>query len=151
MLNIVFGKRDDVYYGPGWFVNNYTGEWLEDVIVQKMIKDIDKSEYRGGELIYSNVLGPIPPEKLSGGVKTLISIYKTPDHMFDATSCGNNCSKWLLDMGKQMDITVNLNYPMEFEDCEGFEIHIENNDKIYYKSKEYLLAALDVLHKERFE
>ena len=35
---------------------------------------IDKSEYVGGQLIKSEVLGPIPPERLSGGLKTLISI-----------------------------------------------------------------------------
>ena len=40
-----------------------------------MMIDIDKSEYKGGELIESDVLGPIPPERLSGGLQTLISIY----------------------------------------------------------------------------
>jgi len=28
-------------------------------------------------------------------------IYKRPDKIFDATSCGENCAKWLLEIGKK--------------------------------------------------
>ena len=64
MLHIIFGKTEDVYYGPGYFQYNYDIEWLSDPLVRDMIKDIDKSEYQGGYLIYSDVLGPIAPETL---------------------------------------------------------------------------------------
>ncbi|WP_405755292.1 DUF4869 domain-containing protein [Anaerovibrio slackiae] len=37
-----------------------------------MIFDVDKSKVIGANLIESPVLGPIPPERLSGGVKTLL-------------------------------------------------------------------------------
>ncbi|MBR6060665.1 MAG: DUF4869 domain-containing protein [Spirochaetales bacterium] len=47
-----------------------------------------------GLVIESPILGAIPPEKLSGGVQTLIMIYEKPDLVFDATSCGENCAKW---------------------------------------------------------
>ena len=147
MLSIYFGEKEDIYYGPSWFVNSYEGEWLSDPFVGDMIKDVDKSEYRGGELIFSDLLGPIAPKDLSGGVKTLISIYKNPDMIFDATSCGDNCAKWLLKIGEKEDVTIVLQYLMHFEDYEPFKIRIENSGQIVSSGKEYVMAALDELHK----
>ena len=69
MLSINFGEMDNVEYGPSWFKYNYKPEWLKDPLVQRMIKDVDNSEYVDGLVINSQVLGPIPPERLSGGVK----------------------------------------------------------------------------------
>lgn len=148
MLKIHFGEMDNVYYGPGWFVNNYTQDWLEDELVGRMIKDVDKSEYAGGELINSSVLGPISPRDLSGGVKTLISVYNNPEFVFDVTSCGENCAKWLLEIGKIKDVLVNLQYPMQFKGCEPFEIFIENTGVVVKNEDDYILTALDLLHEE---
>ena len=149
MLNIIFGRIENVYYGPAWFVNNYEQSWLEDELSKKMIKDVDKSEYRGGELIYSNLLGPISPRDLSGGVKTLISIYMESGLIFDATSCGENCAKWLIEIGRKKDITINLKYLMQFDGCEPFKIFIVNNQKTVETEYDYLSNALEILHDER--
>ena len=111
-----------------------------------MIRDVDKSSYEGGELIVSDVLGPISPKDLSGGVKTLISVYKSPQLIFNATSCGNNCAKWLLEIGKKEDVTVVLEYLMKFENLEPFEIKIENTGKIVRSVREYVIAAVEALH-----
>ena len=145
MLNIHFGKIDKAYYGPSWFKVNYEEEWLSDELVQSMLKDIDKSEYKGGRLIDSDVLGPISPGELSGGVKTLICIYKRPDLVFDATSCGPNCAKWLLEIGNRQDVTVMLEYFMKFKDFEPFRIHIDNTDTLIETNRDYTLTALDIL------
>jgi hypothetical protein len=110
-----------------------------------MIEDVDKSKVIGGELIQSNVLGPIPPERLSGGVQTLISAYGRPDLVFNATSCGENCAKWLLKIGEIKDITVNLRYFMPFRDMEPFEIKILNNDTIVRNMDEYTKIALNYI------
>ena len=146
MLNIILGYKDDSYYGPGWFVNNYEEKWFEDPLVVEMMKDIDKSEYRGGALIYSDILGPISPRELSGGLKTLISIYKEPSLIFDATSCGENCAKWLLKIGDRIDVTILLSYPMIFKGFEPAKIHILNTDEIVLSDSEYTMKALDILH-----
>ena len=106
MLKIYFGELDSAEYGPSWFKYNYKPEWLKDELVQKMIRDVDNSAYVDGIVINSPVLGPIPPERLSGGVMTLIMIYEKPELVFDATSCGQNCAKWLLEIGKLKDVTV---------------------------------------------
>ena len=44
-----------------------------------MLKDMDQSEIIGPRVIDSPVLGGISPRELSGGVKTLIAMYKMPD------------------------------------------------------------------------
>lgn len=144
MLSIFFGDKPEAAYGPTWFLFNYDPEWFKDPFVEKMMEDIDHSSYRGGELIESEVLGPIPPERLSGGLKTLILIYKKRDMIFDATSCGPNCAKWLLEIGKKEDVTVTLNYIMPFQE-DSIKIRILNDDTIVTNSKDYTLAALKYL------
>ncbi len=46
---------------------------------------MDNSTYVDGLVIDSPVLGPIPPERLSGGVMTLIMIYEKPELVFDVS------------------------------------------------------------------
>lgn len=142
MLNIVFGELDKVMHGPSWFRFNYRSEWLSDPFVKEMMLDIDKSEFKGGELIESDVLGPIPPERLSGGLQTLISIYSRPDLVFNATSCGENCAKWLLEIGKRKEVTVNLRYFMPFDGYEPFDICVVNENKIVHEMGEYTEIAV---------
>ena len=142
MLHIRFGDMDDVNYGPGWFKANYHPEWLKDPFVQDMIVGVDKSKYVDGLVIDSPVLGPIPPERLSGGVQTLIMIYERPDIIFDATSCGENCAEWLLKIGDKMDVTVNLKYLMRFDRCENLEVFIENENRIINNFEDYIYTAV---------
>lgn len=143
MLTIHFGEMADVKYGPNWFKYNYKPEWLAEPFVQEMILGVDNSTYIDGLVINSPVLGPIPPERLSGGLKTLIMIYEKPELVFNATSCGENCAPWLLEIGKQKDVTVNLEYLMTFP--EPFEIRIENEDRIVTDPKDYILTAANYI------
>ena len=142
MLKIVFGEAENVFYGPSWFKFNYEIEWFQDELVQQMLRDVDKTRYVEGHLLESDVLGAIAPEALSGGVKTLISIYNNPDMIFDATSCGQNCAKWLIEIGKRLDVTVNLKYLMRFGEFEPFEIYICNQKKMISTNKEYIETAI---------
>lgn len=146
MLNIYYGEmQEPAAYGPAWFKYSYDPKWFEDTLVQEMMLDVDRSSYRSGLVIESPVLGQIPPERLSGGLQTLIMIYKCPDRIFDATSCGPNCAKWLLEIGKREDVTVNLQYFMPFDGLEPFEIHIINGDVTVCDMEEFTLTSLDYL------
>lgn len=145
MLHIIFGNTENVAYGPRWFKYNYDVEWFRDPFVQKMIEEVDQTSYVDGYIFNSPVLGPIPPEKLSGGVKTLIMIYEMPEKIFDATSCGANCAGMLLEIGKRKDVTVNLRYFMPMKGLEPFQIEILNERKIVNNAEEYTLNALDCL------
>ena len=79
MLKIFLGEMEAANYGPSWFKYNYQPDWLKESFVQQMIEEVDHSRYVDGLIIDSPVLGPLPPERLSGGLKTLIMIYKRPD------------------------------------------------------------------------
>ena len=140
MLTIHFGELEEMQYGPSWFKYNYKPEWLKDPFVQEMIKGVDSSDYIDGLVINSPVLGPIPPERLSGGVKTLIMIYKRPDLVFDATSCGQNCAKWLQRIGGRVDVRVCLEYLMELED--PVEVMIDNENRVVRDKKDFMLTAM---------
>ncbi len=145
MLSIHFGELENSEYGPSWFKYNYKPEWLKDSFVQEMIKAVDNSTYIDGLVIDSPVLGPIPPERLSGGLKTLIMIYEKPELIFDATSCGQNCAEWLLKIGEKKDVTVQLEYLMTFDDKTAFTIRIENEDRIITDPDDYIVTALKYL------
>lgn len=145
MLKIYYGEMDHVCYGPLWFKYNYDLNYFQDSLVLQMMEDVDKSTYVTGGVISSPVLGPIPPERLSGGLQTLIMILKMPDKVFDATSCGPNCAKWLVEIGKRQDVTVNLRYFMPFYGLEPFEVEILNVKKIVKTGIDFALTSLDCL------
>ncbi len=116
-----------IYNTSVYFKNTFRAEWLEDDYVIDMIKDVDSSEVLGNGAIKSPVLGVISPERLSGGVKTLILIDKIIDKTFNASNCGDNCAKWLLKMGDKKDVTINLRHLMDFG-TEPFEVYILNEN-----------------------
>ena len=145
MLTIHFGEMENTEYGPSWFKYNYKPEWLKDDFVQWMIKEVDNSTYIDGLVIASPVLGPIPPERLSGGLKTLIMIYEKPELIFDATSCGQNCAGCLLEIGKRREATVKLEYLMTFDEYEPFEIRVDNENRIIKYADDYIETAIKYL------
>lgn len=138
MLNIIYGKveADNYIFDPDTFFNNqYDEDWIVDDFSKKVIADIDKSEVQGPYSIMSPVLGSISTEKLSGGVKTLILINNDDDHIFNASACGDNCAKWLIDIGKRKDITIRLGYLMDFGN-DKFDITIQNTGRIVHSTNE---------------
>ena len=141
MLNIYYGEMPEAIYNPAvYFKNTYDDDWIMDEFSKDMIKDVDKSIVIGPRIIDSPVLGGITPKELSGGVKTLILIYKMPDKIFNASTCGDNCSKWLLKIAEQKNITINLRHLMDFGDGE-FRIKILNTNQIVHNMRELVLVA----------
>lgn len=134
MLKIFFGDNPDGSYifNPDVFFNNtYEDEWLTDDISRQMIKEIDGSEVIGAHVIDSPYLGAISPERLSGGVKTLILIAHDSEHIFNASACGDNCAKWLLKLAENRDIRIRLGYLMDFG-TEAFSVEILNTGHIVH-------------------
>ena len=141
MLKIFFGNKEEAIYNTSvYFKNTYIDEWITDSFSAEMIKDVDKSVVVGPHLIESPVLGPITPKELSGGVKTLILIYKDREHLFNASNCGDNCAKWLLKMSENEDRMINLRHLMDFGSGR-FEIEVLNNGKIVHDMTELVDAA----------
>ena len=61
----------------------------------------------------------------------MILIKEMPDKLFNASACGDNCAKWLLRLGKERDVTVNLRHIMDFGD-DSFDILIVNTGEIVH-------------------
>ena len=145
MLSVYYGDMPEAIYNPAlFFKNSYSDDWITDELSKKMIRDVDKSEVIGPRIIDSPVLGGITPRELSGGVKTLICIYKRPNRVFNASACGDNCAKWLLEIGKRQDVTINLRHLMDFGEKE-FTIKVLNTDQTVHNMDELLpIAAMIV-------
>lgn len=141
MLNVFYGDMPEVIFSTSvYFKNVYEDEWITDLLVRKMIRDIDKSVVIDGGVIDSPVMGKIPPTSLSGSVKTLILMKNEPDKIFNGSACGDDCAKWILHLAEMQDLTVNLRHLMDFGK-ETFSIRILNTDQIVHSMKELIPIA----------
>ena len=130
MLNVFFGDmKDAIYNTSAYFKYDYEDSWIVDPFVKKMIQDVDQSAVLDSGVIDSPVLGKIPPTGLSGGVKTLILVKFEKDKVFNASTCGDNCAKWLLRIAENEDRTINLLLLMIFGK-EPFTVRILNTNQI---------------------
>ena len=145
MLKVYFGdlESENYIFNPDSFFNNtYEESWMNDPVTKEMVKDIDDSDVVGPRLIDSPYLGPIPTERLSGGVKTLIRMSFDTEHIFNASACGDNCAEWILKIAKKKDLTSRLGYLMDFGK-EEFEIEIMNLNRVVHNMKELNETVLD--------
>ncbi len=149
MLKIIFGEvAGAVYHPPTYFDNRYEDEWITDPLSVEMIKDIDSSDVISARLIQSPVLGAIPVRDISGGVKTLILMaFDKSGKIFNASACGDNCARWIVKLGRQKDLTINLHHVMDFSEAADFEALLVNTGRTVHSYEEYLNEALTI--KER--
>ena len=141
MLKIYYGNMPEAVFNTSvYFKNVYEDEWITDPMAKEMILDIDKSAVLGGAVIDSPVLGKIAPTSLSGGVKTLILMKNERNKIFNASTCGDNCAKWILRLAETEDLTINLRHLMNFGSG-TFEICILNTNQIVHTMKELVPIA----------
>ncbi|MEE5992034.1 MAG: DUF4869 domain-containing protein [Oscillospiraceae bacterium] len=141
MLNIYFGNMPEaIYHTNVYFNNTYLDRWITSELGVQMIQDVDKSVVVNANLIESPVLGAITPYQLSGGVKTLLLIANDRKKIFNASTCGDNCAKWILQMAEQRKVTINLRHLMDFQQ-EHFKIKVLNTNKIVRSMAELVLEA----------
>jgi hypothetical protein len=113
-----------------------------------MIKDIDQSEVVGAHLIQSPVLGSIPVKDISGGVKTLILMaFDQSGKIFNASACGDDCAKWIVEISKRKDLTINLHHMMDFSSVGAFDALLLNTGKTVHSYEEYVKETIKI--KER--
>lgn len=140
MLSIFFGEMPEAIYNTEvYFKNTYQDQWLCDDFAKRVIKGVDKSEVLDTHLIKSPVLGLIPPVMLSGGTKTLLLIKNNPDMVFNASTCGDNCAKYILEIARQQDITINLRHIMRFG--KRFKARVVNDDVIVDSMEQLIILA----------
>jgi len=142
LLHIFYGEMPEAIFNTAvFFKNSYDDAWIVDEFSRQMIADVDKSEVLGTGVIDSPVLGKIAPERLSGGVKTLMLVKFMPDRVFNVSTCGNHCAKWLLKIAAHEERTVNLRNIMNFGD-DPFSIHVLNTDQVVHSMRELLPIAI---------
>ena len=142
MLRIYLGNMDEtIYHPPTYFDNRYEDQWITEPLSVAMIKDVDESDVVSARLIDSPVMRPISPKELTGGVKTLMLMaFDETGQVFNASACGDNCAKWILEIGKKKDLTINLRHIMEFGAGE-FEAVILNTGQIIHDMGEFVDIA----------
>ena len=150
MLRVWFGDGKNVIYNTSvYFKNKYKDEWLLDDFARKVIADVDLSEVVGANCILSPVLGGISPLQLSGGVKALILMKHFPGKIFNASNCGDNCAKWILELGREQDFTINLFHVMNMGSGR-FDIRILNDSRlVVHDMQEFLDAGAYYLREGR--
>ena len=150
MLKVHYGEldSDNYIFNPDAFFNNtYEDGWIVDDLSKQMIKDVDGSEVIGPRVIDSPFLGSIPAERLSGGVKTLILMNNDQEHVFNASACGDNCAKWILEIADRLtkenvDLKIRLGYLMDFGNG-NFDIEIANLKRVMHNKKDLIETVLD--------
>lgn len=149
MLSIHFGyDANAVLSVDTYFNNTYDDAWLDDPFVKKIIRTVDDSEVQGRQCIVSPVLGQIPPERLSGGVKALILLYEEDDFYTDLIVCGSNCEDLILDIAERKDIFCCLSgYDISFNSLGDADhptpIKCENDGSLLRNHKEFIMKMLE--------
>ncbi len=145
MLNVYFGDMPDAIYNTAlYFRNVYQDAWITDSMSREIILDVDKSTVVSANLIESPVLGPISPVMLSGGVKTLLLIKHDKKQVFNASTCGDNCAKWILQLAEKRKVVINLHHVMDFGP-DDFKIKVLNSGAIAHNMSELIRESIPYL------
>lgn len=141
MLSVTFGDMFDtenyIYNTDLYFDNTFQDRWITSDFGKAVIKDVDKSDVVSAHIIESPFLGAITPNELSGGVKTLLLMAFDNSKIFNASTCGNNCAKWILKLGKEKKLRINLRHVMDFG-TEDFKIKIINTGAVVHNMSEFV-------------
>lgn len=145
MLNVYFGDMPDAIYNTAlYFRNVYQDAWITDSMSREIILDVDKSTVVSANLIESPILGPISPVMLSGGVKTLLLIKHDKKQVFNASTCGDNCAKWILQLAEKRKLVINLHHVMDFGPND-FKIKVLNSGVIAHNMSELIRESIPYL------
>ncbi len=77
----------------------------------------------------------------------LLMAFDESGRIFNASACGDNCAKWIIELGRKKDLTINLHHVMDFSSVPVFETVMLNTGTIIHGYGEYLEEALKI--KER--
>ena len=135
MVKVLFGEdfgNDTILDIDAYFNNTYQNDWLYNPNVIKIVKDIDKSDLNGLNVI-SPVLGSISVKDISGGAKALISLLMNDnlDGYIDLCVLGENCEDWLAYIFNHKDVQVCMtSYQFFFRNTEITGICLNDNTEI---------------------
>lgn len=147
MLQILIGRpEEEIYETARYFNALFEEEWMEHQIIKDIIKYVDESEMISPRLIYNETWGSFSPKDLSGGTKTLILMLNFPNKIFNGSQCGDNCNKWMLEVGKMVSPTIAVHHRHIFPEDWNFNIRILNDNSIVHNNKEYYNKYLEIVY-----
>ena len=139
MLRAFFGyDKDAIRDIDTWFNHVYEAEWFDDERVRQIVKDIDKSEVVGRDVVISPVFGSMSVRKISGGAKALIAMLMMDDTLIDLIVCGPNCQEWISRIAAEKDVEVAMSgYDLTFAGLPVSDICL-NDGKTFSNSDEWI-------------
>lgn len=145
MLNIYYGDmpaeiENYIFNTSVYFNNVYKDSWIIKPLSVEMIRDVDNSEVLDSRTILSPVFGNMSPRKLSGGVKTLLLLANDRKKIFNVSTCGDNCAKWVLKIAEDRRLVINLRHLMDFGKGD-FKIRVLNTGRIVHNMSELVVEA----------
>lgn len=132
-----------------WFRRNKQNAWFNDPFVKEIILGIDKSVAVEDDYIKSPVFGTIGADRLSTGCKAVITMYVQSDRPVWATSCGNNCAKYIVEVSKKKDVSIWLAHHMNFGI--DFEAVFAESEVRTHTNHEYNMEMFRLHEKRREE
>ena len=74
-------------------------------------------------------------------MKTLILMaFDQSGKVFNASACGDNCAKWILQIAEKKDLTINLRHIMDFGK-ENFDMKILNTGEVLHNMEQFVRTA----------
>ena len=145
MRTIDLDADTSIRYPDSWFQSRLPKKYLMTEFSKQAIKEIDKSEVVSEHNILSPVLGSIPNQYLSTGVKNVIlMMYDKENRVCSLDYCGNNCIPAIIRVASEKDIKTSATVFKPFFDFEGIDkIHIANDDTIVTNNAD-LLGKFDI-------
>ena len=70
----------------------------------------------------------------------MLMAFDENDRVFNASVCGDNGAKWILQIAENKDLTINLRHIMDFGEGK-FEAKVLNTNQIVHNMQEFLAIA----------
>ena len=150
MLKIKYGEMPEAIFNTSVYFNNtYLDNWFDSPLSKKILKQIDKADILSPQAVNTKALGVIPMTQISVGSKTLLLMLNEPDKVYNASTCGNNCAKLILEIAASLnqDLVINLHHLMDFGN-KKFNIQILNSGIVVHNMKELIINSLDYISSE---
>ena len=158
MINFYLSDKDyeDNTVLLGIFDWEADNSWYDDLAV-RIINDIDKTEVIAPNVFRSEFWGTFSQRDLSGGVKVLLCLRHQDNFIskgmlepFTIASSlfGDNCTKWIVEISKEVDVNIKLRHFIEFPYDLEFEGYAPELDMPIRNRRDVAKLYLDKRAKE---
>lgn len=148
MLIVEF-KRNSYEINPTtWFKNACDENVIMGEFEKRMFKEVGHCEVISPNLVISDIIGPIPPEKAGSSILAVLAMkYEYPEYgRIDLAQVGESMAPYIQEIvaDRDIEVTCSLCYHYFTEGYEG-ELLVKNTGKICRNNLEFFLELLEVL------